>query len=540
MSTDLISSIVICIAEAMTQQAWLLQIKVLRLATVACGNTALFQCCRFFRCFKLGKCCYFCYIYKGRDEGSLVRLMSSLRGISKVTCCQYSLLSLSIRPKDYLRTISISLHRDRELCYHSKMPFFNGMFLLFLLAATRPTFAQVDTSKVWSGKYQIIKCNAGQPDSMASKLQAILPEIWSNLQDIATDAAKGTSSSHGYSAFFKTGDNIQLVQAVYQNMAAGEPVSVAAHSTSQGRNINPLNLAWPGLVCIQPGDPATVEHYLACTTGPLAGHMTAGLAGQFIMLCPSFWLLPDEPNISNCPRVRRNTLTPNDDSLVLNRQTQLVHELAHLYGVGGGGESRGLNWREGEHEPYLLQDVVHLSPKDSLKNAQNFAFYYAGKSFFPLTTMKYQPISTLTLTPMLANTAGCTRWPKMAQPHDENRRLLEYTSPNNNSAAASSLPIAPNPAATWVVDFIEPTNVVMPPALDILGGNCEGAVQAPNNTVCCDVSSGFWIPAPVVRDGATASSVNPACPTSTGVGSGGVGAGSGVINDRSWRHMRMT
>ncbi len=130
---------------------------------------------------------------------------------------------------------------------------------------------------------------------------------------------------------------------------------------------------------------------------------------------------------------------------------------------------------------------------------------------------------------MLANAAGCTRWPKMAQPHDENRHLLEYTGPKNNSAAASSLPIAPNPAATWVADFIEPTNVVMPPALDTLGDNCEGAVKAPNNTVCCDVSSGLWIPAPVVRDGATASTANPACPISTGIGSGGVGAGSGVI-----------
>ena len=268
------------------------------------------------------------------------------------------------------------------------MPSFDGIFLLLLLAATPPTSAQVDMSVVWSGKYQIIKCNAGQTNSMASKLQAILPEVWSNLQDTIRDAAKGTSSSHGYSAFFKTSDNSQLVQAVYQNMAAGKPVSLAADSTSQGRNINPPNLAWPALVCIQPGDPATAEHYLACTTGPLAGHMAAGLADQFVMLCPHFWLLPDEPEISNCPRVRRNTLTPNDNSLVSNRQALLVHEFAHLYGVRGGGESRGLNWREGEYEPYLLQDVVDLSAKNSLNNAQNFAFYYAGKTLFPFTTMK--------------------------------------------------------------------------------------------------------------------------------------------------------
>ena len=124
----------------------------------------------------------------------------------------------------------------------------------------------------------------------------------------------------------------------------------------------------------------------------------------------------------------------------------------------------------------------------------------------------------------------------MAQPHDQFRHLLEYAGPNDTSAAASSLPIAPDPAATQVVDFVEPTNVVMPPALDILGDNCGGAVQAPNNTVCCDVSSGLWKPVPVVRDGPAMSTGNPACPTSTGVGTGGVGAGSRLINHRSWRH----
>jgi len=268
------------------------------------------------------------------------------------------------------------------------MPSFNGIFLLLLLAATPPTSAQVDTSIVWSGKYQIENCNAGQANSMASKLQAILPDIWSNLQDTIKDAAKGISSSHGYSAFFKTSDNIQLVQAVYQNMAAGKPVSLAADSTSQGRNINPLNLARPTILCIQPDDPATAELYLTCTTAPLAGHIAAGVAGQFIMLCPHFWSMPDEPDISDCPRVRRNTLTPNDLSLVSNRQALLVHEFAHLYGVRGGGGSHGLNWREGEYEPYLLQEVVDLNAKNSLDNAQNFAFYYAGKTFFPFTTMK--------------------------------------------------------------------------------------------------------------------------------------------------------
>ena len=97
------------------------------------------------------------------------------------------------------------------------------------------------------------------------------------------------------------------------------------------------------------------------------------------MLCPSFWQLPLLPDKQLCPKLRRNTLTPNDARLTLNAQTQLVHELAHLQGVGGGGGSNGLNWQNGDYEPYLIQDAVALSANDSVNNAQNFAFYFAGE-----------------------------------------------------------------------------------------------------------------------------------------------------------------
>ena len=97
------------------------------------------------------------------------------------------------------------------------------------------------------------------------------------------------------------------------------------------------------------------------------------------MLCPEFWTLPPEPDIHSCPRVRRNILSPNDGSLVRDMQSQLVHELAHLHGVGGGSGTNGLGWRMGQYEPYLLQEAVDLSAEASINNAQNFAFYYAGE-----------------------------------------------------------------------------------------------------------------------------------------------------------------
>jgi len=97
------------------------------------------------------------------------------------------------------------------------------------------------------------------------------------------------------------------------------------------------------------------------------------------MLCPRFWHLPLLPDSRQCPKVRRNTLAPNDVRLVMNAQSQLVHELSHLYGVGGGGDRRGLNWQMGEYEPHLLQEVVDLSAGNSINNAQNYAYYFAGE-----------------------------------------------------------------------------------------------------------------------------------------------------------------
>jgi len=43
---------------------------------------------------------------------------------------------------------------------------------------------------------------------------------------------------------------------------------------------------------------------------------------------------------------------------------------------------------------------------------------------------------------------------------------------------------------------------------------CSEAMQAPNATVCCDMSSGLWAPAPVIRDGPATGLVSAACPSS--------------------------
>lgn len=118
--------------------------------------------------------------------------------------------------------------------------------------------------------------------------------------------------------------------------------------------------------------------------------------------------------------------------------------------------------------------------------------------------------------------AGCTNFPDMQKPHDELRRLLEV--PANSSGTNTTLPI--------YADI--PSSVPLPSDLNTLQDFCNDAVYAPNTSVCCDETTGFWVPAPVIRDDPAVSLVSASCPQATG-GTGGVGAGSGIINTRRRR-----
>ena len=110
----------------------------------------------------------------------------------------------------------------------------------------------------------------------------------------------------------------------------------------------------------------------------------------------------------------------------------------------------------------------------------------------------------------------------MRNPHDELRHLLEI--PTNSSGANTTLPF-----------YSEiHSSVPLPPDLNTSQDFCNDAVFAPNATVCCDESTGIWIPAQVIRDGPAVNSVSASCPQNTG-GTGGVGSGSGVINTKKRR-----
>ncbi|KAL6719042.1 hypothetical protein ACLMJK_003277 [Lecanora helva] len=273
---------------------------------------------------------------------------------------------------------------------------------------------------------------------MAADLQATLDRIWSNLQVVIEDAGRGTASQYGFETFFHGNNNIPYVQKVYRSIAKGYPVK----QETRGRAVNPLlNLGFPTIVCIQPGDPETAIPHATCETEPWM--LAARASDNFIALCPSFWELDSEATIDKCPRLRRNTLFPDSDALTSNQEALLVHELSHMYGV-----VPLKSFYEGVHETYAVREAANLDERSALRNAPNYAYYYSSIR------------------------AGCTRWPNRALPQGRGRGTLEM--PDN----------------TTKPEILDQTVSVPASIADL----CNVQVYAPNASVCCNTTSGSWVP----------------------------------------------
>ena len=128
--------------------------------------------------------------------------------------------------------------------------------------------------------------------------------------------------------------------------------------------------------------------------------------------------------------------------------------------------------------------------------------------------------------------AGCVHFPAPDDPvGDAPLRLLIEESTDSSDGNTGSSDVNTGPPLYPEV----PLSVLVPPDLSTLQNFCNGAVYAPNQTVCCDETTGLWKPAPVIRDGRPSHSIDASCPQMTG-GSGGPGAGSGRI---LWRRKGM-
>ena len=236
-----------------------------------------------------------------------------------------------------------------------------------------------DPNVVYSGHYRIVNCKPSLPNSYASELQGLLPQIWTSLQKVLADVKLGTSSPHGFAALFKSNSNRQTVQSVFQSIADGGPVR---------------GIVNPTLLCINTDDTDKrykwmYEKNCAPLTpdGPPANAFAYPKL-QVVGICPAFWelgaLLFEKPNPHDCPSVsRENGVLASPIPLDLNQHSALIHELVHLYFAAGNHAT----------EVYDLQQCVNLKSAESLANIPNWSYYAAGES--RLTFLHICPLSEI-------------------------------------------------------------------------------------------------------------------------------------------------
>ena len=213
--------------------------------------------------------------------------------------------------------------------------------------------------------YLTYNCDARSLGSVdAAAFDELLAQVQAILRIVINQAKKGTASRYGFQALFKSNRNRQKVAALFAKIMNA---AVADNDPKQAP-ITPL------VICVKPetkgsGIDGMQRLQNSCEKNP--GRLAwQPRASNIVLLCESFWQLPDVLPAGRCPRNAQGVITPNESWLQLNRQSIFVHEMAHMY----LGHNDTL-----QNETYKLADAVALSEEDSLKNPSNYAFFYAGK-----------------------------------------------------------------------------------------------------------------------------------------------------------------
>ena len=232
------------------------------------------------------------------------------------------------------------------------------MLWFFALAVLQPVHAN-DT--VSSGSYLIHMCNSGQPDSQASKLQSLLPQVYDGILKVIADLQLGSASTHGYSTFFKDDSSKAEISQVFLKMATG--ANVILHRA----NNNGVYIRHPTFICANDDVPETDLIYDFCMRSNNAP-LVNWLRTELVALCPIFWTVKQQARSSDCPLVIANNLAPNDDRLLKNQEALLVGSLMHFY-------------HKQSEQPMVtaIADALALNDSESKLNAPNYALYYAGK-----------------------------------------------------------------------------------------------------------------------------------------------------------------
>ena len=222
---------------------------------------------------------------------------------------------------------------------------------IFALALLQPVIA-VEWDTVSSGNYRIHLCDADLPSSHAPALQDLLSRVYFGLQKVIVDLQLGTTSTHGYSAFFKDESSKAEVAQVYERMGAGANVSVGN------------DMRRPTLVCAN-NNRRTLLLFQHCIEGNSA--ILNWGNSEIVPICPIFWNIHSKPIYTACPLVSGNGPALTDQSLLKNQEALLVGNLVHFYhSVSSKYTTK-------------LADVSGLNASESLLNPATYAHYYAGE-----------------------------------------------------------------------------------------------------------------------------------------------------------------
>lgn len=215
-------------------------------------------------------------------------------------------------------------------------------------------------------RFQTVGCGASSLGSArAAALDVMLAKIQTDLRQVIKQARGGTASRYGFQALFKSSKNKKKVADLFSKIMNVDDIN----------NDPEFGPEQPLTICVTP---TSVQRYEllgpvdeTCKNEPET-YAIQPPGQNFVLLCPSFWVLPVGPLRKACPSIADGTLVPNEAWLQLNQEAAIIHEMVHIY-LGG---SFSLS-----NETYRIADAVALGEVESLLNPSNYAFFYSGTSF---------------------------------------------------------------------------------------------------------------------------------------------------------------
>ncbi|KAI4215511.1 MAG: hypothetical protein LQ351_001980 [Letrouitia transgressa] len=293
-------------------------------------------------------------------------------------------------------------------------------------------------------------------------LEKDIEDMRSNLRSkLRLDLTDNSRSSPAFRAFFKSPRSGDYVKSTFQLIHLGPRIEIDQKT--------PTAIT---VVCLPNNKPEDQAIQQVCLDHP-------DITLFYVEDSPELWVcerafvewIPAAPQHASCPTLDGDGKMDFQDGpagpegvlpLHANRQSMIVHELAHFYS----------EFDSDFGEVYETQACAELPEVDQLMNAQNYALYYAGKQHERIASVsgccdryfQCDPFLTVAIDPQIAHfslavVAGCTDLyvpsEDEIQDDDENgelRKLLQAANSLNNPKSAPVYNLTTTPAVRGFLD----------------------------------------------------------------------------------------